>query len=164
LCFNFIQTNFVLYSTARVFFAYFHAPPRLHVEWQNAVATVKQVFPRKHVEHRVLPPRFSTRLPEADRQRIYPLLSHAVHRKSRWTLRFAKIAWASEIYVLLLILSYIYIYIFEEQTNKDVCILEIALVTNVGLERMFELSRVGEPWLKFGHEYSPSLCSGGSQI
>jgi len=25
-------------------------------------------FPRKHVEHRVLPPRFSTRLPEADRR------------------------------------------------------------------------------------------------
>ena len=70
------------YSTARVFFAYFHAPPRLHVEWQNAVATVKQVFPRKHVEHRVLPPRFSTRLPEADRQRIYPLLSHAAFCKN----------------------------------------------------------------------------------
>ena len=50
----------------------------------------------------------------------YPLLSHAVHRKSRWTLRFAKIAWTSVIYVLLLILSYIYIlyFRFEEQTNK----------------------------------------------
>jgi len=65
-------------------------------------------FPRKHVEHRVLPPRFSTHLHKADRRWIYPLLSHAVHRKSRWTLRFAKIAWASVIYVLLLILSYIY--------------------------------------------------------
>jgi len=86
----------------------------------------------------------------------YPLLSHVVHRKSRWTLRFAKIAWTSVIYVLLLILSYIYIlyFRFEEQTNKDVCILEIALATYVvishiwmelGLERMFELSRVREP-------------------
>jgi len=75
-------------------------------------------FPRKHVEHRVLPPRFSTHLPKADRRWIYPLLSHAVHRKSRWTLRFAKIAWASVIYVLLLILSYIYFCISDLKNKR----------------------------------------------
>ena len=53
----------------------------------------------------------------------YPLLSRAVHRKSRWTLRFAKIVWTSVIYVFLLILSYIYFlyFRFEEQTNKISC-------------------------------------------
>jgi len=34
----------------------------------------------------------------------------------------------------------------------------------LGLERMSELSRVHEPWLKFGHEYSPYQSSDGSQI
>ena len=86
----------------------------------------------------------------------YPLLSHVVHRKSQ-TLRFAKIERTSVIYVLLVISSYIYFlyFKFEEQTNKDVCILESALATYVvighiwmemlGLERMFELLWVREP-------------------
>ena len=34
----------------------------------------------------------------------------------------------------------------------------------VGLERMSELSRVREPWLKFGHEYSPYQSSDSSRI
>ena len=32
------------------------------------------------------------------------------------------------------------------------------------LERVFELSRVLETWLKFRHEYSPYQCSGGSRM
>ena len=35
---------------------------------------------------------------------------------------------------------------------------------SLGLERMPELLRVREPWLKFGHEYSPYQSSDGSQI
>jgi len=132
------MSYYVLVQYSSRVFAYFHAPPRWVVEWQNAVATVKQVFHANTWNtafyHRDFPP-VSLKLTVDEYTPCWATLSTANRGESRWTLLFAEIVWTSVIYVLLLIFHiYIYIFVlfflyfrFEEQTNKDACILEIAL-------------------------------------
>ena len=54
--------------------------------------------------------------------------------------------------------SFYFAWIFSPLT------MQFRYILKVGLERMSELLRVREPWLKFGHEYSPYQSSDGSRI